>query len=62
MERPWSQVKVEAIHLEYGALKHKGLRLPYDEYQKLNNLTFTRYSGLEAAEDRTSLTLQSTGT
>lgn len=52
MERPWREVKVEAIRSEYKALQRSGLSLAYEDYHKLNDSTFIRYTEMEAAEDR----------
>jgi len=50
MERPWSDVKEEAIRSEYDALKARGLGLSFDDYHLLNDATFRRFAEREAAE------------
>jgi putative hydrolase of the HAD superfamily len=52
MERPWSELKPEAIRSEYAVLSRNGLAVDYETYLTLNESAFRKYAGLEAIEDK----------
>jgi putative hydrolase of the HAD superfamily len=52
MKKPWEEVKPKVVLAAYTALKQAGLKLPFEQYQRFNDLVFQRCKELEDKENR----------
>jgi FMN phosphatase YigB (HAD superfamily) len=49
-KEPWVAVKPKVLHLVYDLMRQNGMELSYDQYMKINDSVFEKYSKAEESE------------